>query len=211
MIPDSDITSYSFTPVRQLQEAGTGVWERCGDCGDYKFKSGSVTGRHSHFTICPKNEFSLISCMFCIFFNYKNINLSCLWKFSWRFWEKFPLFPSTRRRAARSTWARSPSIVTSSVPRAPRWTSWYHKIMMNLWVLEIIPSPASGAQIFCLCCKLTFVKLEFFCSTERVSSTRTIQDCLGRLQTGDRTHWDRRLNCFRSPVSPGLFSQVQSN
>lgn len=25
MIPDSDITSYSFTPVRQLQEAGAGV------------------------------------------------------------------------------------------------------------------------------------------------------------------------------------------
>lgn len=28
----------------------------------------------------------------------------------------------------------------------------------------------------------------FLCSTERVSCTRTIQDRLGRLQTGDRTH-----------------------
>lgn len=32
-----------------------------------------------------------------------------------------------------------------------------------------------------------------FHSTERVSSSRTIQDCLGRLQTGNRTHRDRRL------------------
>lgn len=34
----------------------------------------------------------------------------------------------------------------------------------------------------CIC------KIGIFCSTERVSSTRTIQDCLGRLQTGDRAH-----------------------
>lgn len=58
------------------------------------------------------------------------------WMFSWRFWEKSPPFPSTRPRAARSTWARSPSTVTSSAPRAPRWTSSYHKKMMNLWVLD---------------------------------------------------------------------------
>lgn len=36
-------------------------------------------------------------------------------------------------------------------------------------------------------------KLSMFCSAERVSGSRTIQDRLGRLQTGHRTHRDRRL------------------
>ena len=51
-----------------------------------------------------------------------------------RYWEKFPPSPSTRQRAARSTWARTPSTVTSSAPRALRWTSWYRKEKMILWV-----------------------------------------------------------------------------
>lgn len=54
-----------------------------------------------------------------------------------RFWEQFPPFPSTRPRAARSTWVRTPSAVTLSVPRALRWTSWYLKERTITWVTEI--------------------------------------------------------------------------
>lgn len=54
-----------------------------------------------------------------------------------RFWEQFPPFPSTRPRAARSTWVRTLSAVTLSVPRALRWTSWYLKERAITWVTEI--------------------------------------------------------------------------
>ena len=46
-----------------------------------------------------------------------------------RCWEQSRLFPSTRRRAARCTWARTPWTVKSSAPRALRWTSWFRQEM----------------------------------------------------------------------------------
>lgn len=106
----------------------------------------------------------------------------------YRCWETFPLFPSTKQRAARSTWVRTPSTVTSSVPRALRWTSWYQRKMANMWVSEIRDSPGLF-HVFNSC--LTVFVLG--CSAEGVSGTGAVQDCLGRLQTGDRTHRDRRL------------------
>ena len=53
-----------------------------------------------------------------------------------RCWEGFPPFPSTRQKAAKSTWVRTPSTATLSVQRAQRWTSWFHK-MKNMWVSKI--------------------------------------------------------------------------
>lgn len=51
-----------------------------------------------------------------------------------RSWGRCPPSPSTRRTAARCTWAKTLSIATSSAPKAPRWTSWYPKTTESLWV-----------------------------------------------------------------------------
>lgn len=66
---------------------------------------------------------------------------------------------------------------------------------------------------------LTLFLFSFFFNTEGVPSAGAVQDCVGWIQTGDRTHGDRRLTLssihtqiyFRPPdVTPQTYSAVKS-